>query len=72
MMHNSKCDSTSPLTAAYTEGSEDLSRPPAMNDEGIMFDTCVDNVDNPSILIGDIRRIFEFAHAYPAYLVEYA
>jgi len=61
------CSVLQVLVGEYTEGSEDLSRPPAMNDEGILFDTCVDNVDDPSIFVA-----FECAHAYPAYLIEYS
>lgn len=55
------------LVGEYTEGSPDYVRPPHKDKGGMsLFDSCVDNVANPSIYV-----IFERQQIYPEYLLQY-
>lgn len=54
------------LVGSYTEGKMGLRVPPPMNPNGDPFDSCVDDVENPSMIV-----IFEKDQCYPAYLVKY-
>lgn len=55
------------LVGEYTEGSPSYVRPPHKDKRGIsLFDSCVDNVANPSIYV-----IFERQQIYPEYLLQY-
>lgn len=55
------------LVGEYTEGSPSYVRPPRKDKRGIcLFDSCVDNVANPSIYV-----IFERQQIYPEYLLQY-
>lgn len=55
------------LVGEYTEGSPSYVRPPHKDKQGLsLFDSCVDNVANPSIYV-----IFERQQIYPEYLLQY-
>lgn len=55
------------LIGEYTKGSPSYVRPPRKDNRGIsLFDSCVDNVANPSIYV-----IFERQQIYPEYLLQY-
>lgn len=55
------------LVGEYTEGSPSYVRPPRKDKRDIsLFDSCVDNVANPSIYV-----IFEREQIYPEYLLQY-
>ncbi|XP_068162924.1 protein mono-ADP-ribosyltransferase PARP12 isoform X2 [Antennarius striatus] len=55
------------LVGDYTKGSPDYRRPPSKNGDDInFFDSCVDNVSNPSIYV-----VFEKHQIYPEYLLQY-
>ena len=53
------------LTGEYTKGSSALRVPPARSGN-ILFDSVVDNVNNPGIFV-----IFNDTQAYPEYLVTF-
>ena len=57
------------LVGNYCVGNSSFRRPPPINPmdpQSKYFDTCVDNVQNPSIYV-----IFEKAQCYPEYIIEY-
>lgn len=55
------------LVGEYTKGSQDYRRPPSKDGGDINFyDSCVDNVHNPSIYV-----VFDKPQIYPEYLLQY-
>ncbi|XP_076452148.1 uncharacterized protein LOC143287760 [Babylonia areolata] len=53
------------LVGEYIRGHQSYKRPPVR--EGLKnYDSCVDNVDNPTIFV-----IFDLAQSYPEYLIQY-
>lgn len=56
------------LAGEHTQGKSGLLRPPPKDGEDTcLYDSCVDNVCNPSIFV-----IFEKHQVYPEYLLQYA
>ena len=57
------------IVGDYTLGTADTLRPPPKDPHnllGDMYDSCVDDIDDPEIFV-----IFERWQAYPEYLIEY-
>lgn len=55
------------LVGEYTKGCQDYRRPPSKDGGDINFyDSCVDNVYNPSIYV-----VFDKPQIYPEYLLQY-
>ncbi|XP_070561481.1 protein mono-ADP-ribosyltransferase PARP12-like [Ptychodera flava] len=57
------------IVGDYTQGRPDFVRPPAKDADdpfGQMYDSCVNNVSNPSIFV-----IFESSQVYPEYIITY-
>ncbi|XP_031560532.1 protein mono-ADP-ribosyltransferase PARP12-like [Actinia tenebrosa] len=57
------------LVGSYTQGNQGLRIPPPKDNDphGDSFDSCVDNVENPKMVV-----IFDKDQCYPAYLVKYS
>ncbi|XP_066302590.1 protein mono-ADP-ribosyltransferase PARP12-like [Branchiostoma lanceolatum] len=58
------------LVGMYTTGKQNIPRPPPIDPSdpyGDLYDSCVDNKDNPSIFV-----VFKDDQCYPAYLIKYA
>lgn len=56
------------LVGKFVQGdSEYLRPPPTPNNRNRLYDSCVDNPENPSIFV-----IFEKLQIYPAYILEYS
>ena len=56
------------LVGKYTTGDSSMRRPPPLTpDSDDLFDSCVDNVKNPSIFV-----VFERDQCYPSYKIIYA
>lgn len=53
------------LVGKYTVGKHDYVRPPFL-DDNTMYDSCVDNTENPKIYV-----IFSNEQAYPEYIIDY-
>lgn len=55
------------LVGRYTKGEESVTSPPTIpNEDHRRYDSCVDNVQNPSIFV-----VFDRNQSYPAYLIVY-
>ncbi|KAL7857938.1 hypothetical protein AOLI_G00180400 [Acnodon oligacanthus] len=55
------------LVGEYTNGRSDYLRPPLKNGEDtIFYDSCVNDISNPSIFV-----VFEKHQVYPEYLIQY-
>lgn len=55
------------LVGDYTKGDSSYLRPPSKNGgDTVFFDSCVDDVYNPSIFV-----VFEKHQVYPEYLIQY-
>ena len=54
------------LTGEYEKGKSQYKHPPQRNSETDLYDSCVDNTNNPSIFV-----IFRDCQAYPEYLVTF-
>ena len=55
------------LVGDFTKGSSDYRRPPSKDGRGAnLYDSCVDDVANPSIYV-----VFERQQIYPEYLLQY-
>ncbi|RVE56329.1 hypothetical protein OJAV_G00220130 [Oryzias javanicus] len=55
------------LIGSYTRGSSEYCRPPSKDGGDVNFyDSCVDNVQNPSIFV-----VFDKPQIYPEYLIQY-
>ncbi|XP_024150472.1 protein mono-ADP-ribosyltransferase PARP12 [Oryzias melastigma] len=55
------------LIGSYTRGSSEYRRPPSKDGGDVNFyDSCVDNVQNPSIFV-----VFDKPQIYPEYLIQY-
>ncbi|XP_039625416.1 protein mono-ADP-ribosyltransferase PARP12-like isoform X1 [Polypterus senegalus] len=56
------------LVGKFIKGSSSYNRPPSKDGSNMNFyDSCVDNVDNPSIFV-----IFDRCQIYPSYVIEYS
>ncbi|NWW76113.1 PAR12 polymerase, partial [Climacteris rufus] len=56
------------LVGDFVQGKHDYTRPPPRaNDSNRLYDSCVDDLTDPSIFV-----IFEKQQIYPAYIVEYS
>lgn len=55
------------LVGDYTRGNPGLVRPPAKSTAKDFYDSCVNNISDPSIFI-----IFEKHQIYPEFIIEYA
>lgn len=53
------------LAGRYTTGNSEYVRPPQL-DEHTLYDSCVDNVENPKIFV-----IFSNDQVYPEYIIDY-
>ena len=57
------------LSGEYTKGRRGMKAPPAKDpskNEAILFDSVVDNPENPTIFV-----VFHDAHCYPEYLITF-
>ena len=55
------------LVGDYTAGTPTYMRPPVKpNSSNQLFDSCVDNTDNPAIFV-----LFDMPQYYPEYLIQY-
>ncbi|XP_041852620.1 protein mono-ADP-ribosyltransferase PARP12 isoform X2 [Melanotaenia boesemani] len=54
------------LVGEYTKGSSSYVRPPSKGNSRTFYDSCVDNVSDPSIYV-----VFEKQQIYPEYLIKY-
>ena len=54
------------LTGEYTYGKPDMIAPPNKQNKAELFDSLVDNTNNPAIFV-----IFHDTQAYPQYVIEY-
>ncbi|XP_068133449.1 zinc finger CCCH-type antiviral protein 1-like [Hyperolius riggenbachi] len=55
------------LVGDFVKGDSTMRRPPQKTNSTQSYDSCVDNISNPSIFV-----VFERFQAYPEYLLEYA
>ncbi|XP_041112980.1 protein mono-ADP-ribosyltransferase PARP12-like [Polyodon spathula] len=56
------------LVGEFTQGNSSFRRPPSKDARSTgLYDSCVDNMDNPSIFV-----IFEKHQIYPEYVIEYS
>ncbi|XP_066490232.1 protein mono-ADP-ribosyltransferase PARP12-like [Tiliqua scincoides] len=54
------------LVGEFTNGLSTYARPPTKENQATFYDSCVNNVQNPSIFV-----IFEKHQIYPEYIIEY-
>ena len=56
------------LVGSYTNGDSSLTRPPPKDprNPNILFDSCCDNMSNPSLFV-----VFENGQSYPEFLITY-
>ncbi|KAJ6660025.1 hypothetical protein lerEdw1_018223 [Lerista edwardsae] len=54
------------LVGEFTHGLSTYARPPTKDNQATFYDSCVNNVQNPSIFV-----IFEKHQIYPEYLIQY-
>lgn len=54
------------LVGDFTLGHPDYNMPPLKDGQTIAFDSCVDNLENPSLFV-----VFEKNQIYPEYLIKY-
>lgn len=55
------------LVGEFTNGCHTYRRPPQKSTSKVLYDSCVDSENNPSIFV-----VFEKQQIYPEYLIEYS
>lgn len=54
------------MTGSYTQGDPSMDSPTAMEPNYGVFDSCVDDIQKPTVFV-----VFDKEQYYPAYLIEY-